>query len=127
MTESKYNLQERTTEFGKEIIRLCKLIRFNPVSSKIIDQLVRSGTSVGANYMEAINASSKKDFKNKIFICKKEAQETRYWLIMLKESENSIHESADKLLKECHELNLIFQKSINTLENNLKLNKLIDH
>lgn len=82
---------------------------------------MRSGTSVGANYMEAINASSKKDFKNKLFICKKEAQETKYWLTMLKETDSAISESINSLSQECHELNLIFQKSINTLINNLKL------
>jgi len=73
--------------------------------------------------MEAVNASSKKDFKNKIFICKKEAQETRYWLIMLKESD-PLGTEIDALAQECQELNLIFQKSIQTLENNLKLKKL---
>jgi len=117
---SNYNLQNRTLVFGKRIIRLCRSIKFNPISSKIIDQLVRSGTSIGANYMEAINASSKKDFKNKLFICKKEAQETKYWLTILKECEANNLE-IDKLSQECHELNLIFQKSINTLSSNLKL------
>lgn len=121
---SKYNLQDRTLEFGKMIIKLCKSIKYDAVTSKIIDQLVRSGTSVGANYMEAINASSKKDFRNKIFICKKESQEKRYWLIMLTESEPSQKNSISLLLQECQELNLIFQKSINTLEENLKLNKI---
>jgi len=87
MANSKSNLEERTSQFGREIIRLCKPIKYDLVTSKIVDQLVRAGTSIGANYMEAINASSKKDFKNKIFICKKEAQETRYWLLMLLESE----------------------------------------
>ena len=86
------------------------------MTSRIIDQLVRSGTSIGANYMEAINASSKKDFKNKLIISKKEAQETKYWLTLLKECiDNS---EIVTLEKECHELNLIFQKSINTLNAN---------
>ena len=122
MSESKYNLQERTIDFGKRIIKLCKSIKFNVISTRIVDQLVRSGTSVGANYMEAVNASSKKDFKNKLFICKKEAQETRYWLIMLKESEPDQKEISS-LMQECYELNLIFQKSISTVENNLKLDR----
>lgn len=116
---NKYNLQERTSDFGINIIRLCKSAKYNSITSKIIDQLVRSGTSVGANYMEAVNASSKKDFKNKLFICKKESQETKYWLTMLKECESRIE--IDILNQECHELNLIFQKSINTINDNLKL------
>lgn len=112
-SSSKYDLQARTFEFSKDIVRLCRSIKFDPIISKIIDQLVRSGTSIGANYMEAVNASSKKDFKNKLFICKKEAQETGYWLNLLRECENS--SEVNCLSQECHELNLIFQKSINTL------------
>jgi len=119
---NKYNLQMRTTEFSKEIIKLCKATKSNIVNNTIIDQLVRSGTSIGANYMEAINGSSKKDFKNKIFICKKEAQETKYWLEMLKESDSDQTELINKLSQECHELNLIFQKTINTLVVNMKIN-----
>jgi four helix bundle protein len=65
------NLQERTLKFSNEIIKLCKLVKTDIVSKRIVDQLVRSGTSIGANYMEAVNGSSRKDFKNKIFICKK--------------------------------------------------------
>lgn len=120
---SKYNLHERTQDYGKKIIRLCKSVKFSPVSSKIVDQLVRSGTSIGANYMEAVNGSSKRDFKNKIFICKKEAQETKYWLEMLKEAEPVLLADINELANECHELNLIFQKTITTLEANLKIDK----
>jgi four helix bundle protein len=116
MNENKYNLQDRTTDFGKRIINLCKLYKNNKISNRIVDQLVRSGTSVGANYMEAVNGSSKKDFKNKLFLCKKEAQETKYWLTMLKELETN--DEIDALSNECHQLNLIFQKSIQTLEIN---------
>lgn len=116
MASSSSNLEVRTIQFGKEIIWLAKSIKFNPISSKIIDQLVRSGTSIGANYMEAINASSKKDFRNKIFICKKESQETKYWLTMLAECESDKKVEIDKLSQECHEFNLIFQKIITTLK-----------
>lgn len=120
LQEKKYDLQDRTVEFGKQIIGLCKSIKFDSITQRIIDQLVRSGTSVGANYMEAVNASSKKDFRNKLFICKKEAQETRYWLIMLKETTIDKKSEIDILMQECHELNLIFQKSINTVTSNMK-------
>ena len=111
-----YPLEKRTMEFSKRLIRLCKSIKFNNVSSKIIDQLVRSGTSIGANYMEANNASSKKDFRNKIFICKKESQETKYWLNLLNECEDN--EEICNLAQECHEFNLIFQKIISTMKIN---------
>jgi len=69
-----YDLEERTTIFAENIILLCKKASKTAVSAPIIDQLVRSGTSIGANYQEANGASSKKDFRNKIFICKKEAR-----------------------------------------------------
>lgn len=115
MSSPKNNLETRTIQFGKEIIRLAKSIKFNLVSSKVLDQLVRSGTSIGANYMEAINASSRKDFKNKIFICKKEAQETKYWLMMLLECEPLRDEEIGGLAQECHEFNLIFQKIVVTM------------
>ncbi len=75
---SKHDLEERTAKFGENIIILCKQIKLNT-----INKLIRSGTSIGANYMEANNASSRKDFTNKIFISKKEAQETKHWLRML--------------------------------------------
>jgi len=116
-----YPLEKRTEEFSRELIRLCKAVKTDIVNSKIIDQLIRSGTSIGANYTEANNASSKKDFKNKIFICKKESQETKYWLKLLKECQpNNL--VIDKLSQECHEFNLIFQKIILTMKNkeNLK-------
>ena len=79
----KYDLEERTTVFSEKIIELCKKISKNTITIPIIDQLIRSGTSIGANYTEANGASSRKDFKNKIYICKKEAMETKYWLRLL--------------------------------------------
>ena len=78
-----YDLEERTAVFGEAVIRLCKGIRQDAITKPLVNQLVRSSTSVGANYMEANGASSKKDFINKIFICKKESQETKHWLRML--------------------------------------------
>jgi len=83
-----------------------------------VSQVIRSSTSVGANYCEANGASSKKDFRNKIHICKKEIQETKYWLELLGEvvSENQ-KASLRKLWKEAHELTLIFNKISGTLKN----------
>jgi four helix bundle protein len=71
MSEKKYDLEERTTKFAEEIIVLATKIPKNIITLPIISQLVRAGTSVGANYREANGASSKKDFRNKIYICKK--------------------------------------------------------
>ncbi len=80
---NKYDLEERTEKFGEQVIDFCKLIEQDAVTKPVISQLIRSATSIGANYMEANAASSKKDFTNKIYICKKEAQETKHWLRML--------------------------------------------
>ena len=77
-TNNKYDLEERTTKFGQDIIMLAKSLNRDVVNNPLINQLVKSGTSVGANYMEANGASSKRDFRNKICICKKEAKETKY-------------------------------------------------
>jgi len=75
----KYDLEERTAIFGENIIDLCKKVNKNPVTVPIISQLIRAGTSIGANYMEASAADSKKDFKAKIAICRKEAKETKHY------------------------------------------------
>ncbi|MDH4329998.1 MAG: four helix bundle protein [Candidatus Moranbacteria bacterium] len=68
-----YDLEERTAVFGEDVIILCKKISKNEITKPLISQIIRSATSVGANYLEANGASSKKDFRNKIFICKKES------------------------------------------------------
>ncbi len=112
ISKSKYDLEERTAKFGEEIIKFTKIAPRNIVSMPIISQLVRSGTSVGANYCEADDAESGLDFKHKIGICKKEARETKHWLRMIAIAEPELAESARRLWKEAKELNLIFN-SIN--------------
>ena len=89
-TGKKYDLEERTAKFGESVIVLCRKVRQDNIISPIVNQLVRAATSVGANYMEENGASSRKDFINKIFICKKEIQETKHWLRMLKSSQPAI-------------------------------------
>lgn len=118
MTQSrKYDLEERTAKFGGLVIKLCKSLPQNVITKPLISQLVRSGTSIGANYMEANGASSRKDFRNKIFICKKEAQETKHWLRMLAESIPEQKKDLQLAWKEAQELTLIFQKITTTLLN----------
>ena len=112
--EKSYDLSKRTVLFGESIIILCKGVKLDNINKPIINQLVRSGTSIGANYCEANNASSKKDFTNKIFICKKESQETKYWLQMLVGCNPEKKDEVRIIWKECHELTMIFQKIINT-------------
>lgn len=116
MTENKkriYDLEERTAIFGQDIINLCKNIRVNNISGPLINQVVRSGTSIGANYMEANAASSKKDFINKISTCKREGQETKHWLRMLEFYDNQLT-PIQNLKQECGELILIFGRIISS-------------
>ena len=117
----KHDLEERTAKFGEEVILLCKKIKPSLINKPIISQLIRSATSVGANYMEANSASSRKDFANKIFISKKEAQETKHWLRMLSKAENNgeITKSLRSLWQECQELTMIFQKITSSLRSKL--------
>ncbi len=81
--QKKYDLEERTARFGEAIIDFAKSLPHNIINNELIPQLVDSGTSVGANYMEADGAESKKDFRHKISICKKESKETKHWLRMI--------------------------------------------
>jgi len=104
----KYDLEERTAQFGEAIIDLSKSVRQTFVNKPIINQLIRSATSVGANYMEADVAESKTDFRHKIGICKKEAKETLHWLRMLSRAAPEKQTECRKLWREAHELLLIF-------------------
>ena len=82
-----------------------------------MNQVIRSATSAGANYAEANGAGSKKDFKNKIHICKKEIQETEYWIELLGEVVNEKQKKElRKIWKEAHELTLIFNKISGSLK-----------
>src|SRR5207247_10115127 len=75
-----YDLKERTARFGEAIIDFAKTIPLNPVTTRIISQLVGAGTSVGANYVEADDAVSKKEFLKSIGTCRKEARETKHFI-----------------------------------------------
>jgi len=106
----KYDLEERTARFGESIISLCKKVTKSSVAAPIVSQLIRAGTSIGANYAEANGASSKKDFLNKAFISKKESKETQYWLRMLAKADESTKDECKILWKEAQEFTLIFGK-----------------
>lgn len=103
-TPKQYDLEERTAAFGEAVIEFCSPINQDAVRKPIISQLVRSATSIGANYSEANGASSKKDFRNKIYICKKEAQETKHWLRMIAKCEPGSKDQTRILWKEAQEL-----------------------
>ncbi|MFH0846337.1 MAG: four helix bundle protein [Patescibacteria group bacterium] len=111
-----YDLEKRTKEFSKNIIRFLNKLKKSKINDNLIHQLIKSATSVGANYCEANGAISKKDFKNKIFICRKEIQETKYWIELLTETNPEEKDSLKKLWKEAHELTLIFGKISSSLK-----------
>jgi len=105
-------LEKRMLVFAAEVIRT--LGRHRTLPRSIVDQLTRSSASIGANYAEACNAVSKLDFRNKIFIAKKEAAETRYWIDLC--IELTTRESWLEIRKESQELLLILQTIINSLK-----------
>lgn len=108
MNKNKYDLEERTAKFGENIIKFVKKVSKNVTTIPLISQLVKAGTSVGANYCEADDAESKKDFIHKIRICKKEARETKHWLRMIVVAAPELNQEAKILWQEAQELNLIF-------------------
>ena len=94
--------------FGENIVRFSKRIPRDPTNNRLIDQLVGCGTSVGANYCESNEGVSKKDFRNIIGRCVKEAKETKFFLRMVAASEQQLTEEARALYREAKELHLIF-------------------
>lgn len=115
-SNKEYNLEERTAKFAENIIEFIKSIKKDEINKNIITQLVKSATSIGANYYEVNASSSKRDFRNKIYLCKKEANETKYWLRILAKCQPELKEKIKNFWKEAHEFHLIFQKITNTLD-----------
>ena len=113
MTESgdkPFDLEERTAMFGEAVIDFAKRVPISPLTQRLVDQFVGAGTSVGANYCEADDAVSKKDFRHKISICKKEARETKFFIRMIVRAVPDLREDAKPLWQEAKELHLIFAK-----------------
>jgi four helix bundle protein len=104
-----FHLAERTATFAESVIQFSRTIRRDAVNMPIISQLVRSATSIGANYLEADEAGSKKEFSYRISVCRREARETQYWLQVISGANPEVKEVARKLWKETHEFVLIFE------------------
>jgi four helix bundle protein len=105
-----YDLEERTARFGEAVIDFAKTIPQGPTTNRIIAQLVGAGTSVGANYVEADDAVSKKEFLKNIGTCRKEAREAKHFLRMTVRAVPELKPQAGKLWLEARELHLIFSK-----------------
>jgi len=112
ITNKTYDLEERTLNFAKEITRLCRNLSKTTVNIELVRQLVRSGSSVGANYREANEALGKKDFAHRMRITRKEAKETSYWLELIQEANSDFEENIRPLLQESKELRNIFSSII---------------
>jgi len=118
--ENKYDLKERTCIFGEEIVKFAKKIPKNVITLPIIGQLIKSSTSIGANYRESDCAESKADFIHKIGICAKESSETIHWLRMVLTAVPEMIEETNMQLAEATELNLIFNAIRNSSQKNNK-------
>jgi four helix bundle protein len=105
-----YDLEARTAQFGEAVIDFAKTIPQNPVNNRLISQLVGAGTSVGANYVEADDSVSKKDFLKSIGACRKEARETKHFLRMIARDVPELKLQARELWMEARELHLIFSR-----------------
>jgi four helix bundle protein len=103
-----FDLEERTACFGEAIVQFAKKVPRCPANDRLIGQLVGCGTSIGANYCEANERVSKKDFRNTIGRCVKEAKETKYFLRIIAAAEPRLAEEARALYREAKELHLIF-------------------
>lgn len=115
----KQKIQKRTYGFALEIIKLVKNLPYNTATISLGRQLIRSGTSIGANIEEAQGASSKKDFINKINIAKKEARETRYWLNLVNDAKLSKADELAGLINEANEIINILTAIVKTSSSNL--------
>ena len=95
-------------EFSRAVIELCKKVAKNTINVRLVDQLVRSATSVGANYREANEKLSKKDFLHWLRIARKECKESTYWLELLRDADQKITHETNDLISESQELRNIF-------------------
>ena len=107
-------LEDRMLDFSVAVVKHCAKLK-QPLIKPLTSQVIRSASSIGANFVEANNGSSRQDFRNKIFIAKKEANETKYWLRMLQKLGDNTEE-LESLLLEVQEFIMILQKITNTLK-----------
>lgn len=112
----KIEFEKRLIKFSLTIINLCKHIRSDRNLWPIADQILRSGTSIGANVIEARASSSKKDYLRYFEIALKSANESKYWLLLIKEATMINQELTDQLLKEVEEISNVIAAGILTMK-----------
>ena len=109
----RFDLEDRTLEFAKKVVDLVKELPKNIANLELSSQIIRSASSVGANYREANDSLGKKDFAMRLRISRKEAKETYYWLQLISHSNPTLKEIIDLLLDECSQLTKILSSIIN--------------
>jgi four helix bundle protein len=116
---SKSILKEKSYKFALRIVKLYKFLCSEKNEFTLSKQILKAGTSIGANVEEADQGQSKSDFIHKPSISQKEASETHYWLRLLRDSDYISEKQADSLLSDCEELQKLLTSSIKTAKNNL--------
>lgn len=114
LIDKQLDLEKRTGTFAVKIIQLLRKLPQDSINKRMIEQLIGSSGSIGANYMEANASESKKDFIHKMKISKKEIKETQHWLRLLAEANVGYKEEFRLLWKENQELLFIFSKAISS-------------
>lgn len=104
LNSKRYDMEDRTLEFSKDLIRLVKSLPKDNINQILGNQAIRSGTSIGANYREANETETKKDFQFRLRISRKEAKETVYWLNLIIEANPQLKEEIQPILQESMEL-----------------------
>ena len=104
----RYDLEDRTLQFAQKCMDLCQGLEKSRINFPLVDQLIRSSSSIGANYREAGQALSKKEFYYRISICRKEAKESRYWLELLCHGNGGSVQNIEPLVSEALQLTKIF-------------------
>ena len=112
-------LKDKSYKFALRIVKLCRHLRDDKKEFILSKQVMRSGTSIGANIAEGNQAQSKPDFIHKLSISHKESFETDYWLSLLRDSDYITEKQADSLLTDCRELQKMLTTSIKTAKANL--------
>lgn len=116
LPKKKFDLEERTLDFAKRVVRMCKELPFNTVNDKLVNQVIRSAGSVGANYREANDALGTKDFLMRLKIARKEAKETHFWLELIIEANPVLKKRIEDLFQESLELKKILSTIITKLQ-----------
>ena len=114
-----YDLEERTAKFAEEVIEFLKRVPLGPRTNRLVDQLTGCGTSIGANYCEADDAISKREFVKIIGTCRKEARESKFFIRILVKACPDLRDTAIPLWREVRELRLIFSRIRRTAQKNM--------